>query len=105
MELSPVLPGWMFTKEEKEVIVYTEKGEMQFKQPVNSFVFCLLGSTLVIYHNKNRKDTYSKDAQIIETRLYKQTGEIEIINGGIIPSPYAGKIRNNNYIKIEAIID
>ena len=78
---------------------------MQFKQPVNSFVFCLLGSTLVIYHNKNRKDTYSKDAQIIETRLYKQTGEIEIINGGIIPSPYAGKIRNNNYIKIEAVID
>ncbi len=105
MELSPVLPGWMFTKEEKEVTVYTEKGEMQFKQPVNSFVFCLLGSTLVIYHNKNRKDTYSKDAQIIETRLYKQTGEIEIINGGIIPSPYAGKIRNNNYIKIEAVID
>ena len=104
MELSPVLPGWMFTEEEKEVSVYTEKGEIKFKQPADSFAFCLLGSTLVIYHNENRKDTYSKDAEIKETRLYKQTGEIEVINGGIIPSPYAGKIRNNNYIKIEAVI-
>lgn len=104
LKLEPKIPGWLFTEEEKEVSVYTSDGEKTFTQPANSFAFNLLGSILTIYHNGSRIDTYSKDAKITKISLYSGGQLVETINGDIIPEPYAGKVREGVFDRIEAVI-
>lgn len=104
LKLEPKIPGWLFTEEEKEVSVYTSDGINTFTQPVNSFAFNLLGSILTIYHNDRRIDTYSKDAKITKISLYSGGQLAKTINGDVIPAPYAGKVRDGAFDRIEAVI-
>ena len=104
LRLEPKIPGWLFTEEEKEVSVYMENGEMTFLQPKNSFVFYLLGDILTIYHNRERLDTYHPEARITGIDLYSDGQLAEHITGGIVPAPYAGRIRSGEFDRIEAVI-
>lgn len=104
LRLEPKIPGWLFTEEEKEVSVYMENGEMTFLQPKNSFAFYLLGDILTIYHNRERLDTYHPEAKITEIVLYSDGQLAEHITGGIVPAPYAGRIRSGEFDRIEAVI-
>lgn len=104
LKLEPKIPGWLFTEEEKEVSVYTSDGEKTFTQPQNSFAFNLLGDILTIYHNDSRIDTYSKDAKITKISLYSGGQLAETIEGNIVPEPYAGKVREGIFDRIEVVI-
>lgn len=104
LRLEPKIPGWLFTEEEKSVFVYTDDGERSFIQPKNSFAFNLLGSILTIYHNENRVDTYSSGVKIASISLYSGEELVKTIAGGIVPEPYAGKVREGAFDRIEAVI-
>lgn len=104
MKLEPKIPGWLFTEEEKEVSVYTSNGKITFTQPENSFAFNLLGDILTIYHNESRTDTYSKDAKITKISLYSGGQLSETIEGDTVPEPYARKVREGLFDRIEVVI-
>lgn len=104
MKLKPQIPGWLFTEEEKEVYIYTENGEKTFIQPANSFAFNFLGDILTVYHNEQRLDTYSEEAKITKISLYSDGQLAETIDNGIVLEPYASKIREGAYDRIEAVI-
>lgn len=104
MKLEPKIPGWLFTKEEKEVSIYTSDGEITFTQPENSFAFNLLGDILTIYHNESRIDTYSKDAKITKISLYNGGQLSETIEGDTVQEPYARKVREGLFDRIEVVI-
>lgn len=104
MTLAPKLPEWLFTQEEKEENVYTKSGETTFTQPKNTFAFYLLGETLAVYHNEERLDTYQKEAQITQITLSKAGEKDEQISGSIISEPFAGKVRDGYYDRVDITI-
>lgn len=104
MKLDPQLPEWLFTKEEKEVMTYTETGSMTFVQPENTFAFNLLGSILTIYHNDSRVHTYDADARITKIDLYKDGRLVQSVDGDTVPAPYAKQVREGEFDKIEVVI-
>lgn len=104
MVLEPKLPGWLFTDTEKQAVVLCETGERGFLQPAGTFAFCLLGSVLVIYDNKEYLNTYEDGVQITQISLCRE-GEPEIqIEGGIVSAPYAEKVRMGFYDTMKAVI-
>ena len=104
LKLEPKIPEWLFTKEKKEVCVYTANGKKTFVQPENSFAFNFLGEILTIYYNPRRLDTYSEDAKITEIKLYHKEQLAVNIDGDIVPELYAKNIRKGIYDKIEVIL-
>ena len=104
LKLEPKIPEWLFTKEKKEVCVYTANGKKTFVQPENSFAFNFLGEILTIYYNPRRLDTYSEDAKITEIKLYYKEQLAVNIDGDIVPELYAKNIRKGIYDKIEVIL-
>jgi hypothetical protein len=103
MTFKPALPGWLFTKTEKKVTV-TDKflEHTTVTLPKNTYAFNFLSSTLVVYHNPKRLDTFGdKGAKISEivlkyVGLHKPVRLTEVV----IPSQYAQDIREN---KVEHI--
>lgn len=97
----PKLPGWLFTEKEKEQKIYTKSGETVFVQPENTFAFSLLGETLAVYHNKKRLDTYKEGVGITEITLSKAGEKDEHIEGGVIPQPFAARVREGYYDRVD----
>lgn len=60
LKLNPVLPGWLFTNEDKSVnVFYSENNSETVNIPKNSFAFKFLGKTLVVYRNDKRSNTFA----------------------------------------------
>jgi len=89
--LDPILPGWLFTK----------KASKDF--PKNSYAFNLLGTTLVRYHNPQRKDTFGSNharlQQIILT--YHDRKDPVVLSSSTITTPYSYDIRSGKVSKID----
>ncbi len=81
LSLRPVLPGAWF-------------------DAAGCLSFCLLGKTAVTYHNPSRRDTFSglETEKII---LHLTSGETVEFPGGILPAPYAQKIREGQVISLD----
>ena len=82
-ELNPVLPRWLFTVQ-------------------NTFSFCLLGKTTVVYHNPKRLDTFGGRAVRPAAIELKKKGRNDIkFTGGCVPSPFAERVRQGHYDRID----
>lgn len=82
-ELKPILPGWLFTAQ-------------------NTFAFCLLGKTLVVYHNPKKLDTFGDRAVRPTAIELKRKDESDIkFTGSRIPSPFAERVRQGYYDRID----
>ncbi|MCP4649838.1 MAG: hypothetical protein GY853_07160 [PVC group bacterium] len=103
LEFSPILPAWMFTKKDCSCKYYPKKGKAKtVNLGKNDYAFSFLGTTLVIYHNPTRKDTFGKNGvQVKKIKLIGSDGKIVTLDSPIIPSPYAEQIRQLQYAKIE----
>ncbi len=100
----PILPGWMFTKRES-VIERFDRNHVYKKMvmPKNTYAFHFLGTTLVVYHNPRRRDTFGKNKASIERILisYPDHRDPIHISGNCVPSQYALDIRNNKVNRID----
>jgi hypothetical protein len=82
LELSPVLPSWLFD----------ENGEIRFN---------FLSKTEVTYRNPQRKDTFGAGgAKIAKIFIEKTDGETARINGGLIKGALAEEARNGAFAKM-----
>jgi hypothetical protein len=89
-ELRPILPRWLFTGKKTETF------------PKDIFAFCLLGKTLVVYHNPKRLDTFGDRAVRPAAILLKRKGESDLkFTGSRIPSPFAERVRQGHYDRID----
>jgi len=96
--LTPVLPGDWFTTEEKKL----RWKETSVQIPVNSFACTLLGGTLLVYHNQQRKNTFSSDA----VRPVRYTlDETQEVKGPLISDGLAEKIRSCSFKRVDVWLE
>ena len=99
----PAIPGEFFTKDKSSSFFYFTAGpgkRVRFSEGI--FAFCVFGKTLAVYHNPKRRDTFGKGAvrpgRIILSRCGKKALRF---SGGSVPSPYAEKLRDGFYDRID----
>jgi hypothetical protein len=105
-EFKPILPAWLFTKEESSSTFYFSGGRKEeVKLPRDSFAFSFLGTTLVVYHNPKRRDTFGKKGvkPIAFTLMGKNREQLEL-KGDTIPGSIALKIRDGFYDRIDVTL-
>lgn len=95
IKFSPILKKELFTK--KEIFLEKEK----IKLPKNSFAFKLFSSVWVVYHNPERKDTYSDSLKIKRIEIIRKNKEKVILNKSIIPPPLSYEIRQKEVERID----
>ena len=90
LELKPILPGWLFTKNKEKDL------------PKGSFAFKFLNKTMVVYHNSGRKNTYGSNACRVKKIIIKPFGSKEVtIKGSSIPAPHSYDVRNGKVERID----
>ena len=100
----PALPGWLFTKEESVVRFKGKDSTWQnIKLAKNSYAFNFLGSTLVVYHNPGRKNTYGQGkAQIQKIEIRYPNGKKPVVlSQAGIPQPHIEDIRSGKAERID----
>jgi hypothetical protein len=107
LALNPALPGWLFTKKVSLVQYIDREGLLvDITLPKNTYAFNFLGSTLVVYHNPGRKNTYgSKSARIARIILTSpEYTEPFTIEGAVVPEPQAHDIRDGKVDRIDVYL-
>ncbi|MBL7070901.1 MAG: hypothetical protein ISS26_01860 [Candidatus Omnitrophica bacterium] len=101
-EPDPTIPGWLFTQEES--ITELHAGDWAKKKLIlakNTYTCCLLGKTPLIYRNPKRRNTFGRNGVAPVSVILRKKGRSDVkLNGGKVPSPYAVKIRDGFYDKI-----
>ncbi len=78
----PNLPGWLFNK----------NGE---------YTFNFLSQVRVTYHNPKRKNTFGRQAAIINRIVLQDKKQSVQLEGAVIPPPYAQAVRSREIKKID----
>lgn len=104
MSLTPKLPEWLFTTEEKKLFL-PGNAETAVTQPKNTFMCTLLGEIPLVYHNSKRLSTYENGVAVVEMTLIKKNGEKKHIIGNTVSGVLAKEIRDNEVKQIDAVID
>ena len=86
LSFKPNLAGWLFDK----------TGEYSFN---------FLSQVQVTYHNPKRKNTFGKNAALINKIIIDDKAKPVELNSSIIPSPYAQAIRARQIKKIDIYLD
>lgn len=102
LRLRPALPKELFTK--KRSLLHTGvSGSNAVAIEKDCYAFNFLGSTLVVYHNPKRQNTYGKNAvSVKKVVLENKTGKFTTLNSAIIPHEYAYAVRAKAYARIDA---
>ncbi len=106
LQFQPVLEGRMFTQKEKIVSYFGKNQKWQkIALPKNSYAFNFLGSTLVVYHNPKRKDTFGPKKASIDNMIltYPDKGQV-VVQSSIIPSPYSNDIRDGKLARLDIFL-
>jgi hypothetical protein len=105
-QLNPILPAWLFTKDESHHRLWQMDGGWEdITIPPNSFAFKLMGNTLVVYSNPDNKPTYGEDS--VKVRSYTLTnlnGKRIDIQRTSIREPIAHDIRNQFVSRMEVLL-
>ena len=101
LEFKPVLPGWLFSKKAGAITCMTAAQELEKIQlPADSYAFKFLGSTLVVYHNPGRRDTYKAKIKTIHL-TYPHLPQPVVLAASVIPPPHAQDIRQKKVRRID----
>ena len=103
LQLRPILPGRLFTQEERTCQLYDMHGEWTTVViPRNAFGFRFIGKSLVVYHNAQRKDTFGEAAaQVVSYRLEYHDGRQETVSGGVLGASNARDVREGRVDRID----
>jgi hypothetical protein len=96
--LTPALPGDWFTTEAKSL----RWKDASVQIPVNSFACTLLGGTLLVYHNRQRKNTFGRDAVRPVRYILDETQEFK---GLLISDGLAEKIRSGSFKRVDVWLE
>ncbi|NTV53273.1 MAG: hypothetical protein HGA76_09725, partial [Candidatus Firestonebacteria bacterium] len=105
LSLRPALPGWLFTKAAQDLEYELERVPQRHHLPANAFAFMFLNKTLIVVQNPSRGDTFSEGAKIVRIRLWPFSGKPVILENSVIPFPFAERVRNREYSKIELFLE
>ena len=106
LDFKPILKGWLFTKEKKDIKFFDGKKTGDVSLPKNTYSFNFLGSVLVVYHNPKRLDTFgNKAAKISEIHLeYADKKDSAIIKSASIGMPYAKDVRDKKVKRVDVFL-
>jgi hypothetical protein len=106
LRLKPILPGWLFTKEEKSVRYFSREGEIkEILLAEGTYAFMFLSQTLIVYHNPSRKDTFGvKGAKVHQIILDDGKNKLDF-SGHIISFPFAEKVREGKFRRIDVYLE
>ncbi len=102
LALRPALAGWLFSTEPKQVGGGNPAGSGRgLRLPRHTYAFMFLGSTLVVYHNPARKDTFRGLRVEKQILTYPGRKKPVIIESDTIPAPYAQHVRDKKVSRID----
>lgn len=104
LNFKPALASWLFTTKTTQIdFTDIRQNQYNWKLPKNSYAFKFLNSTLVVYHNPKRENTYGKKRVNIKEIEILFDGESKpvTVNDAVIPSVYAEKIREQKAVRID----
>jgi len=104
LKFKPALAGWLFTKKKHMADFKDKQGHWKKVEiPKNAYAFNFLSSTVVVYHNPKRKNTFGASrCRIKNIELsYSHSKKPVCIVGSEISSSYALDIRNNKVERID----
>ncbi len=106
LEFKPVLEGWLFTKNENTVKFLDKNRKWQdVILPKNTYAFNFLGSTLVVYHNPKRQNTFgSHKASVKKVVITYFNGRQATVSSSVIPSLHASDIRDGKASRIDIFL-
>jgi hypothetical protein len=106
LRLRPILPGWLFTKRRKTCCYYDGEGKAKtITIPENAFAFKFLGRSLVVYHNRKRKDTFGKDgARVVSYHLRYRDGKEETVLRNVLETDLAKAVREGRVERIDVVL-
>ena len=92
--LRPVLPEWLFTRQEKAAGLQTDAGRVEVPVARDSFSFRFLGKAVVVYHNPERKDTFGPGGVgVVAYDLVYYDGRAKRVEGGALEGPVVLDVR------------
>lgn len=104
LTFKPILAGWLFSTKEQDVILTDREQEQKaVRLPKNTYAFNFLSTTLVVYHNQSRRDTFGEKAPAISEIVITYDGMQNpvLLTDPVIPSRYAQDIRENRVERID----
>ncbi len=108
LTFKPALPGWLFTTKETEIELTDAQGKPhKHTLPSNTYAFNFLGSTLVVYHNSKRKNTFGANRAAIKKfqLYYPQKKEAVEISSSMLPTIFAKDVRDQKMFRIDVFLE
>lgn len=95
LELSPILPSWLFTESAAKGFV------------AKTYAFKLLNSTLVVYHNPRMKDTFGANAVVPDKiKVQYKGGKTAVeVNSGRLEGRLAADVRDGKIERLDVILN
>ena len=106
LTFNPTLPAKFFTTQETTVDYFKKDGTWShLKLPANSYAFNFLGSTLVVYHNPRRKNTFGRNgASVGKIILHYPNRKHPVELSSAITGSYAEDVRNHDVERIDIFL-
>jgi hypothetical protein len=103
----PNLAAELFTAEKRfEKLQLSQKEAVEVEIPADSFAYRFLGSTLVIYRNPKRANTFGQNGvSVSEFKLTAQSGEEYQVKDSAVKGELAQKIREGEFKEINIFLD
>jgi len=104
LTFNPALAGWLFTEEPSAIDIRNQEGIWQkIDLPANVYAFNFLSSTLVVYHNPRRVNTYgAQKPEVKEIHLtYTDRKNPVTLKTPYITSPHAQDIRAHKVARVD----
>jgi len=94
--LSPILPDWIFTKEEiRRQVVLRDGTSFHLTLPKSSYAFVLMGQTLVTYFNPKRIATFGPRRAVVKRMVFHDAQKKPVmVSGPVLDSTYARQLRD-----------
>ena len=106
LTFNPILQGAFFTKVKTKVRYLTSETHLkEVDLPVNTYAFNFLNSTLVVYHNPDRRDTFGpKKATIDRFQLFYPSKQPVTVSSSVLSAAYAQDVRDGKVHRIDIFL-
>ncbi|MFC1755659.1 hypothetical protein ACFL96_20105, partial [Thermoproteota archaeon] len=99
LRFRPILSGELFTRKKHKLTIGNAKDLAIDK---NSYAFIFLGTTLVVYHNPKRRNTYGRNCVSVQKiTLEDAKGRKHELDSCIINQDYASDVRSGKFCRID----
>ncbi len=102
----PALSAELFTSKPENAVWHGLEGEeLRVPVPADSYACTFLGRTIVVYLNPERKSTFGRNAARCRRYRLFAKGRVVALEGESVGEPYASRIRDNEFSRIEVDLE